>query len=148
MWWECAMLDEKKETFFRKGSLTTSIILYTVYLAVLKYTVLLFFVVFFSPFAVFVLLSFFPVVQNYNRPIDVSWTWLSTEIGASVAEHAQGSLITPAVIDKNKRNGEGRKGERQEFHWATTKNTVKSSPHHHHSHHIIYGSRSTCLLWM
>lgn len=52
----------------------------------------------------------------------IHWDW------ASLAEHAQGSLITPAVIDKNKRSGEGRRGERQEFHWATTKNTVKSSP--------------------
>lgn len=52
----------------------------------------------------------------------ILWDW------ASVAEHAQGSLITPAVIDKNKRSEEGRRGERQEFHWATTKKTVKSLP--------------------
>ncbi|CAB1453137.1 unnamed protein product [Pleuronectes platessa] len=51
---------------------------------------------------------------------------------ASVAEHAQGSLITPAVMDENKRSGEGKEKERrQEFHRATTKSTVKSSPLHH-----------------
>lgn len=32
----------------------------------------------------------------------IHWDW------ASVAEHAQGSLITPAVIDKNKRSGRRR----------------------------------------
>lgn len=35
------------------------------------------------------------------------------------------------------------RGERQEFHWATTKNTVKSSTPPH-SHHTVYCNRSTC----
>lgn len=29
----------------------------------------------------------------------------------SVTEHTQGSLITPAVVEKNKKSGEGREGK-------------------------------------
>lgn len=64
----------------------------------------------------------FPIVQNYNHPVEVSWRWLSTEIGASVAEHAQGSLITPAVIDKNKRSGEERGKNSTELQQRTQSN--------------------------
>lgn len=65
--------------------------------------------------------------------------------GASVAEHAQGSLITPAVIDKNKRSGEERGKNSTELQQRPQTNLTPTPPlrpppplllplalHHHH----------------
>lgn len=129
MWWERAMLDEKKN-IFRGKVVRRTIILYAVASCLEIYCpVGVFFHFSTWLLSLSLLFSWFFFSHSKLQPpcwcilkMIIRWDW------ASVAEHAQGSLITPAVIDKNKRSGEGRRGERQEFHWATTKNTVKSSP--------------------
>lgn len=55
----------------------------------------------------------------------IHWDW------ASVAEHAQGSLITPAVIDKNKRSGEGRREARIPPSYNKEHSQIFNPPIHH-----------------
>lgn len=60
---------------------------------------------------------------------------------ASVAEHAQGSLIPPAVIDKNKRSGR-RRGARIPPSYNKERRQTPHPPEH-----CLYGRHSTCLPW-
>lgn len=65
----------------------------------------------FSSFAAVFMLLFFFCFFNCSKSQPHCWCILEMIIHwdwASVAEHAQGSLITPAVIDKNKRSGRRR----------------------------------------